>query len=198
MDYIEGLLLGPAWSDTEYAERQHKAQPFALFCVFYCLILLFSGVRTGYSMKSFISFFLFLVLSLISPFISGVYYRKDLLFRVPILLLQGCKFLFLQLSFIFVVRSLIQKLLNTNLRENLIGVSDVFANLFSSISGRLGLWGIIVATFFMGVLATVLLLLSILLFFSLPNWLWRATRFWQNLVDYCLLKILPKEKFQTR
>jgi len=96
LDYFEGLLLGPQWSDTDYANRRHFFS-FFFFGVAVCmlaLIFIFTGE---------LSFFLIgnlggkltalIVLFLATPFISFRYYRLPIFGKIPILLLHALKLL---------------------------------------------------------------------------------------------------------
>lgn len=81
MDYLEGLMLGRLWSDTDYENRKH----FWLFIIYgllcNCIVLytyLFSMRLLGFGDVSMPLFAAFIVLFVASPFINFRYYRMPL------------------------------------------------------------------------------------------------------------------------
>ncbi|MGI6297702.1 MAG: hypothetical protein ACOX1T_00615 [Saccharofermentanales bacterium] len=96
MDFLEGFLLGPLWSDTEFETRKHRGFYWSFGLAFSLLLLylvLFpekSPLLLGFSLTSLVV--LFIILALISPFISHLYYRMLLPVKLGILLLQALKY----------------------------------------------------------------------------------------------------------
>lgn len=96
MDFLEGFLLGPLWSDTEFETRRHRG--------FYWSIGLFTSIVLVYlvlypekspflldvSVSGLIALFFFL--AILSPLLSHVYYRMILPVRLVILALQAVKY----------------------------------------------------------------------------------------------------------
>lgn len=96
MDFLEGFLLGPLWSDTEYENRKHTGF-FWFIGLATCALLGFlflypekAPILLETNLTGLIA--LFVLLTLISPLISHVYYRMILPVRLAILLLQSLKF----------------------------------------------------------------------------------------------------------
>jgi hypothetical protein len=103
MDFMEGFLLGPIWSDTEYETRRHTGFYWLvgwLTCAAFALLLVFPEKAPAWmEMPSYIPILLFGMLLLASPVASRYYYRLNILFKLGILLLQIMKFGFAFLSF---------------------------------------------------------------------------------------------------
>lgn len=90
MDFWEGFLLGPLWSDTDYETRRHAGQLFGIGAVvwfFIALIVLFpdrGGILISPRMLK-LAVVTFVSLTLISPFLSRIYFRYT--FPVKVLIL---------------------------------------------------------------------------------------------------------------
>lgn len=95
MDFLEGFLLGPIWSDTEYETRRHTG--------FYWLIgwLIFAGylwlqfkppiAQPWLDLPSWTSVFVFFFLLCALPFACRYYYQLNFLIKIPILAIQVIK-----------------------------------------------------------------------------------------------------------
>lgn len=88
MDYLEGLMLGKLWSDTDYENRKH----FWLFVIYGLLcncIVLYTyilGKRLlGFGNVGMPLFATFIVLFVASPFINFRYYRMPLWGKILVL-----------------------------------------------------------------------------------------------------------------
>lgn len=97
MDFLEGFLLGPIWSDTEYETRRHTG--------FYWLIgwLAFLGyvwlqftpplAQPWLQLPRWAPILICGFLILAMPFASRFYYRLNILIKLPVLALQLVKLL---------------------------------------------------------------------------------------------------------
>ena len=96
MDYLEGLCLGTAWSDTDYANRKHLTSFFVFGLVvsamftFYVFLGRFSFIFSG---NTDIKMILLILLFIAAPFLSFHYYRFPIYLKIPILALQFIKIL---------------------------------------------------------------------------------------------------------
>lgn len=94
MDYLEGLLLGVQWSDTDFENRRHIGS-LALYGVMVNLLIAmcyFTGTLSAILKEEFILktvFFLFVFFA--CPFICFRYYRYPIWIKLPILAVQACK-----------------------------------------------------------------------------------------------------------
>jgi hypothetical protein len=104
MDFLEGFLLGPIWSDTEYETRHHVGfywlVGWATLAVFAFLAIYPEKAPGWLNMPDYLPFVLFFLLALLSPFASRYYYRLNLLVKIGILLLQILKFGFGFIAFL--------------------------------------------------------------------------------------------------
>ena len=95
MDFLEGFLLGPLWSDTEYENRKHTG--FFWFiglatCALMVYLFLYPEklpILLDMNLNGLIA--LFALLTLLSPLISHIYYRMVLPVRMAILAVQATK-----------------------------------------------------------------------------------------------------------
>ncbi len=111
MDFLEGFLLGPLWSDTEFETRKHRGFYWA-FGLAITLLLLYlvlfpdkSPLLLGFSMTSLVV--IFVILAIASPFISHIYYKMILPVRLGILFLQVLKF---AAGMLFLVRQVLTRI----------------------------------------------------------------------------------------
>ena len=98
MDYLEGALLGRIWSDTDYENRRHTGAwlwfSFAFWLV--SAVLVWRINRQGqlpWARPASFWAILTLVLIVVGPFLSAIYYRLPVLGRLPILGLHMLKYL---------------------------------------------------------------------------------------------------------
>jgi len=94
VDYLEGLLLGRLWSDTDFENRRHTSL-FLLYGLFVDLLVVynyltgdFSGWITGNFLTKII---IFVVLFFLCPAICFGYYRMPIWGKIPVLLVQLTK-----------------------------------------------------------------------------------------------------------
>ncbi len=99
MDYLEGALIGPIWSDTEYKRRRHLGSHIILSLLM-LLFFVLSYVRP-YWTEAFIfvaypaSLIILIILVLLTPLLSSFYYRLPLAIRPLLLILYIFKYLLL-------------------------------------------------------------------------------------------------------
>ncbi|MGI6090421.1 MAG: hypothetical protein ACOYEL_03410 [Saccharofermentanales bacterium] len=97
MDYLEGFLIGPVWTDTDYETRRHTAIHIfvsALVGLVYVLMIIFpsyQGILQAIPLPA--SLIIFIMLMLVTPIIACFYYRMPLYVRPLVLLLYAFKFL---------------------------------------------------------------------------------------------------------
>ncbi len=99
MDYLEGFLIGPVWSDTDYKSHRHfNAHLFLAFI----MALAFAGIvfYPNYMNKWIVvawpsSLIILIALILITPFLSSYYYRLPVYVKPLVLLLYAFKYVLL-------------------------------------------------------------------------------------------------------
>jgi hypothetical protein len=103
MDFLEGFLLGPVWSDTEYETRRHTGFYWFigwLCCfVFAYLVITPDAAPNWLGMPRFLPVLLFAVFVMISPLACRYYYKLNILLKWVILAFQALKFGFAYLAF---------------------------------------------------------------------------------------------------
>lgn len=91
MDYLEGLLLGRLWSDTDYENRRHFGL-FIIYGLFVDAVILFLYITNqelfGFGRIGPIHIAIFVLLFLANPFICFRYYRMPLWGKCLILLVK--------------------------------------------------------------------------------------------------------------
>lgn len=89
MDFLEGALLGPLWSDTDYEDKSHRLLGLAYIVIVYAIVLyLFklSGIPFLFAgIGPFIWLVLTLFLMVISSFLAMRYYNWGLSRRFGVL-----------------------------------------------------------------------------------------------------------------
>lgn len=94
MDYLEGLLLGVEWSDTDFENRRHVSS-LALYGVAVNLLIamcFFTGTWCAILKEEFmLKMIFFLILFFACPFICFRYYHFPVWAKIPILAVQACK-----------------------------------------------------------------------------------------------------------
>ncbi len=95
MDYLEGLLLGRLWSDTDFENRRHLSL-FLLYGIFVDLLVIYNyltGSFTGLITGNFLAkVIIFVVLFFFCPALCFSYYRMPIWGKIPVLLAQLLKF----------------------------------------------------------------------------------------------------------
>lgn len=156
MDYLEGFLIGPVWSDTEYQTRRHvmvHVMLAVLITALYIAMLVVPALRELVLIVPFrISIISFIILLFITPFISAFYYRVPGILRPFLLLFYVATYVFAMISLLYVVLPLYEpdagQIINLTLERinNRIDVTTSFFTflgpLFSMIAGIIagGLW----------------------------------------------------------
>ncbi|NLV99039.1 MAG: hypothetical protein GX034_04505 [Clostridiaceae bacterium] len=99
MDYLEGSLIGPIWSDTEYKKRRHLGAHIIL-SVLMLLFFVLSYLRPQWTDRFIFvpypgSLVFLIILVLLTPLLSSFYYRLPLAIRPLLLILYMFKYILL-------------------------------------------------------------------------------------------------------
>ncbi len=99
MDYLEGFLIGPVWSDTDYRSRRHFSAHVMLAAIMasaFVALTVFPELATRYLILKWPLPPIFLVaLLLLNPFISLLYRRLPFILRPLLLVVYAFKYLLL-------------------------------------------------------------------------------------------------------
>ncbi len=115
MDYLEGFLIGPIWSDTDYRSRRHYHAHVLLAALmgaaFASLLFIPEYVSKWMIVPWPLSLVLLIVLVVTTPLLSSIYYRIPVFIRPLILILYAAKYvlLFFVLAHIFLPMVTIDK-----------------------------------------------------------------------------------------
>ncbi len=201
LDYIEGLLLGRIWSDTDFENRKHVSL-FILYGLLVDASVLYFFIKNKYlfGMGQFASYQLVLlvVLFLACPFINFRYYKFPWWGKTLVLIEKIYKNL---LIYSLVVGMLIPRITisSGNLKDYLInylnytleeytGKFSASAGAFSTVIGVMA-GGIHVVLYFIGNLAVLIVV---------PALLYLAFRLLQYGYDYVIDKVIIKKVFKHK
>ena len=199
MDYLEGFLLGPVWSDTEYETRSHKVFFFFLSLTvlgLFALILFRSDVQAYvFLVRREITLLTTVVLFLVMPFIHAVYYRIPFFLRPIFLLFSLVRFVLLYVCLFQYLVPLVD--VNFSALPNMItdyinhqvSETTAFFSFLGSIFGMLV--GLIVGGIFVGLQGLLLLLV----FIALPVLVLFLAQAVQRLLDRITYRLLFREEF---
>lgn len=191
MDFLEGALLGPYWSDTDYEDQPHKLLAFAyILLVYACVIHLFRHRSMAFLFQGLAPFY-WLVGTLLavvcSSFLASRYYRYSLTGRFAILGFLGLRQI-LATGFLISCFQPLYSLRPDELKPALLTFLDRTAGDFvSAMAERFRLMGLIFSGVILGILGFLLLLGFLFLLLFLPVILLRLLRLLQNGVDQLLL-----------
>ena len=100
MDFMEGLFLGPLWSDTDFENRRHVTL-YMLYGMAVCGLIALSFFTGSFSNllgeNRVVKLVLILFLFLACPFVCFRYYRYPIWIKIPILAVQALKVVLLTL-----------------------------------------------------------------------------------------------------
>ncbi|MBO4928769.1 MAG: hypothetical protein J5379_11065 [Clostridiales bacterium] len=95
VDYLEGLLLGRLWSDTDFENRRHLSL-FLLYGIFVDVLVIYNYLTGGMNNLITGSFLpkviIFVVLFFFCPALCFSYYRMPLWGKIPVLAAQLVKY----------------------------------------------------------------------------------------------------------
>ncbi len=97
MDYLEGALLGPVWSDTDYENRSHKGAALLISTAFwagfvYHLLSFYADNLSPWLQTPSIWLLATLAGVLVAPVLCYYYYNLPLPFRFVVLAFQAAKY----------------------------------------------------------------------------------------------------------
>lgn len=193
MDFLEGFLLGPNWSDTFYQEKNHRGISLFSFAFFAFLLGRMMKNAVYYSsVFQIICGILLIVLLFVSPYISSIYYKISLPWRFLFLLLQFIKKI---IPLVLVAGSLISLFnisSNINLYKIFSIISDLFGDFVTFMSRYFHILGIIIVTFICVILAIILFILMIALIYFLPKLIIYIMDILQNFIDKIYMRLFRK------
>lgn len=188
MDFLEGALLGPLWTDTDYEDRSHRGLRLLLSFLFWLGILAmmffinFRALSLSF-IFDFPLFPLFLVLVFVSPFLSMIYYHMPVIIRLPILGIQAVK----HLSFFLSVYKIFLPYLRLDINEVIVGLTNFSDNTIGRFiefyTERYEAAGMLIGTAFLAIVGILVFIILLLVFIYLPQLLLLLVRQIQMIWD---------------
>lgn len=195
MDYLEGVLLGPVWSDTDYENRSHKGAALLSSAVFwfafvYLLLKFYADTLSPLLQAPSIWTGIFIAGILITPILSYYYYDLPFIVRIIVLAIQAAKYL----AAILLIYSLIVPVISLNFETLLPDALEWMDSTVGTFVERntevYELFGLLVSGIvivLLGALAVILLLLAIVF---APIVLLQAIKYIQRLFDVLFLSLM--------
>jgi len=170
VDYLEGLFLGPLWSDTDYENRRHTGL-FLLYglsvagvIAYSYLTGAFSGLLAGHQILKII---LLMLLFLASPFMCFRYYRMPIWVKLPVLLAEAAKYFIMTLlltTWVMPYTYVAPETLQTNLIGFLNKTLETSTERFAASAGTFStVLGVITGGIYLLFLACAVLILALLI-----------------------------------
>lgn len=193
MDFLEGALLGPLWSDTDYEDRSHVLLGvgyivFVYACVFWLLRRAKSPfLFTGYTSLVWLALTVFLLVT--SSYLASRYYRTGLVGRFAILGGMFCKYL-VATGFLVSCFRPVYALRLSVLKDSLLHFLDgTVGDFVFQASERFRITGLILSGLLAGILLLVAFLALLVILIWIPILFLRVLRWIQSRVDEGLLRI---------
>lgn len=196
MDFLEGYLLGPQWSDTEYETHRHAG--------FHLLVGLVAASAFGFLFLSPdhaaqwiwpwpVPVLLLLVLLLSNPLLCRHYYRHNRLIRVLILVVLALKYALAVLALFAVAMPLI-RIDTSHLTQSLLAqanesIADMTDRFHALNNASAMMFGIILGSLLVLLRTALVIAVCVLV----PTLFLLAVRWIQRLLDYVIRKQLKFE-----
>ena len=193
MDFLEGYLLGPQWSDTEYETRHHAG--------FHLLVGLLAAGAFGFLFLSpdhaarwiwpwHVPVLLLSVLLLLNPLLCRHYYRHNRLVRVLILVVVSLKYA-LAILVLFAVAMPLVRIDTSHLAQGLLAqanesIADMTDRFHSLNNASAMMFGIVLGSLLV-LLRTALVIAACVL---VPTLFLLAIRWIQRILDFVIRKQL--------
>ncbi len=170
MDYLEGLFLGPLWSDTDYENRRHTGL-FLLYGLSVVGVIAYSYLTGGFAGllagHQILKIILLMLLFLASPFMCFRYYRMPIWVKLPVLLAEAAKYFVLTVLMTTWVMPYTYVSLET-LQANMIGflnkTLETSTERFAASAGTFStVLGVITGGIYLLFLASAMLILALLI-----------------------------------
>lgn len=202
MDYLEGALLGPLWSDTDFENTPHRGAALWLSVAFWVIgVRLVLSANSGrlnlFSSSPVLWGVVLFVLLLASPVLSYIYYDLPVAARPAILALQVLKFSsawFLIYS-VFVPRMIIG---DQNLIDYFMRRSDGIASNLLGSSFFSSATGLVFGFILLGLMFLLAFIIGILFFLFFPTLILRLTILFQKLIDQMFLRLTVNQRKQIK
>lgn len=193
MDFLEGALLGPLWSDTDYEDKTHHLMGFVYIVIVYGWVLfLFRQHQTPLLFRGMTGLIWLagtVLLTVASSFLASRYYRVGLASRLGILAVITLKY-GVGTGFLVSLFRPFYGLDRAALKDGLLHFLDsTVGDFVFQASARFRIPGLIASGALVSILGLVLLVLLVSLLIALPIFYLRLIRQGQAAMDKLLLRM---------
>lgn len=191
MDFLEGALLGPLWSDTDYEDKSHRFLAFVYVVIIYSAVFyLFRQAHTPLFFEGMVVLLwlaLTVLMMVISSFLASRYYHCGLGGRIGILAIISTKYIAATCFLVSCFRPFYSM--------DMPAVKDWLLNFLNNTAGdfvsqaaeRFRIMGLILSAVLVGALAFVAVIAFLVLLVLIPVLFLHLIRFLQNSLDSLLL-----------
>lgn len=204
MDFLEGALLGPLWSDTDYATRKHTGFNLLISLVFWAgLAWLFYRVNTAGTpllLRETAPNWIFLALLcfLLSPFLSLIYYRLPLVGRLPVLAFMFAKFGMMYLAVFKWLAPNLEINFSSALTSLTVFLNDTVGTFIEYYTERYHTSGLFVSAAVLVIVGLIVGLLTLLAVCTLPYLYFALLRWFQAVLDDILWIMIDLVNYFTK
>ena len=201
LDYLEGLLLGGLWSDTDYENRRHFGL-FVIYGLFVDAIILYLYILNqeflGFGRIGPIHIAIFVLLFLANPFICFRYYRMPLWGKCLILLVKIFKsYLIVSYTVSLLLPKLSVKV--GDLQDFLIAyLNSTLETYTEKFQASAGSFSTVLGVLAGGVHVVGVVLLYALAAIVIPSLIYLAVKLVQYVWDWVVNTLIIKRFFPTR
>lgn len=199
MDYLEGALLGPVWSDTDYENRSHKGAALLLSLAFwlgflYLLLQFYQDALSPVLQTPSIWMLATIVAILLSPILSYYYYNLPLVFRFIVLLFHAAKYVAAVCLIYSIVLPLISLNVDTLIPDLLLWMDNTVGTFVERNTEVYELFGLLVSGIVLVLLGALSLILSLLAIALAPILYVQLVKYTQRLFDILFLALMRQIK----
>lgn len=204
MDYLEGALLGPVWSDTDFENRTHKGAALLISVAFwagfaYLLLSFYADTLSPWLQTPSMWLTVTLISVLVAPVLCYYYYDLPLLLRFVVLMFQAAKYV----AAVLIVYSLVVPAISLNfdaLLPNLLEWMDSTVGTFVERNTEVyELFGLLVSGIVLVLIGAIVLILSLAAIVLTPILYVQIVKYTQRLFDWLFLSVMKQiRRLQTR
>lgn len=201
IDYIEGLLLGRVWSDTDFENRKHVSL-FILYGLLVDVMVLYYYLKNSYfyGMGNFKSYqmVLLIILCVACPFINFRYYRFPWWGKALVLIEKVYKNV---LIFSLIVSQVIPRITvpTGDLKDYLVDYLNYTLEEYTTkYTASAGAFSTVIGVMAGGIHVVAYFILNLFVIVALPAVLYFAYRMLQYAYDYLIQQLLIKRLFNHK
>lgn len=194
LDFLEGALLGSTWTDTDFENKKYStlvALFSTLFWAFFAYLVykLNFSIFPGFLKHRSLFLSLLLVLFIVSPVISFIYYKLPVILRPVILACQAVKFSSVILLFYSVVVPFCKIDIRKLMTDGMLFFDHTMGSFVEVYTEQYRVLGMFLSGLFLLVVSLVLGLLIIIFLAKLPTILLKFLCYLQRVYDEFILTI---------